>query len=414
MEQERRQWTRIKPTQLVYVELGADNGGMVRDISENGIGFCAVSAVGDAGKIAFSFTPDGERRLAGNAESAWTDETGKVGGLRFLDVSDQFRGDLHNWLGGHRVPAGSVPPHVPAAAAPLDNLEQAPPDVLSESPKTAKEGPSPRANAMRMAVDAAVPARKDPAHRATLDTVVLPDEGNEIGSQEVQARWPPTIVEEAREASGHRDGMVWRTSGALFLGMLLVVLFLFRQEAGDGLIWLGQKIAGEPHASPIHKSAEGLQAPAPLPDASKMDSPGEETRGVVKKPPSPAAKPGQIAAPSGTLGPAASGQSASSRREPVQKANSQTGSPPGPMPLNALRENKADSVQDLWAQVAKGEISAELALADLYVRGDRVPKNCAQARVLLSAAAKKGNQLAVRKLIDLESRGGGCANSAQQ
>jgi hypothetical protein len=78
------------------------------------------------------------------------------------------------------------------------------------------------------------------------------------------------------------------------------------------------------------------------------------------------------------------------------------------------RDSGSETVRWLWAEVARGKISSEIDLADMYVHGDRVPKNCAQARVLLSAAAKKGNKIAVRKLVDLDSEGGGCSNSAPQ
>jgi TPR repeat protein len=50
-------------------------------------------------------------------------------------------------------------------------------------------------------------------------------------------------------------------------------------------------------------------------------------------------------------------------------------------------------------------VEAELTLAELYIRGEGVPKNCGQARVLLSAAAKKGNQTASEELAQLVRNG---------
>ncbi len=365
MRQERRQWTRIRPTQLVYVELGADNGGMVRDISETGIGFCAVRAVAGGEKITFVFTLEAERRLEGNAQSAWTDVTGKVGGLRFLEVSDEFRRELHGWLRGNSVPAGSVAQHAPAAATPMDRMERPPREPLRELLKPAKEGHSKalRANAMRLAVDAAAAAeKKEPAPRRPLDTPVLSYEVSEVISREVKPRLPrPAIVEQARETSPRGDANVLRAASAMFVVMLLVILFLFPQGAGEGLIWLGKKIAGEPRALPIQQSDGQEQTPSPRQE--QTPSPSEDTSQVD---------------------------------------------------THKERESGAETVRLLWAEVARGKISAEVVLADMYVHGDRVPKNCAQARILLSAAAKKGNEIAVRKLIDLDSEGGGCSNSARQ
>ena len=59
----------------------------------------------------------------------------------------------------------------------------------------------------------------------------------------------------------------------------------------------------------------------------------------------------------------------------------------------------------MWKAVAKQNGAATLLLADLYMRGDGVPKSCDQARLLLVAAAKKGVPEAAQALRNLESSG---------
>jgi hypothetical protein len=61
--------------------------------------------------------------------------------------------------------------------------------------------------------------------------------------------------------------------------------------------------------------------------------------------------------------------------------------------------------QLLWSAVEKGNLTAETTLANLYLRGEGVPKNCDQARVLLSAASDKGDPEAKRKLLELNRTG---------
>ncbi len=61
--------------------------------------------------------------------------------------------------------------------------------------------------------------------------------------------------------------------------------------------------------------------------------------------------------------------------------------------------------QLLWSAVEKGNLTAETTLANLYLRGEGVPKNCDQARVLLSAASDKGSAEAKRKLLELDQTG---------
>lgn len=58
--------------------------------------------------------------------------------------------------------------------------------------------------------------------------------------------------------------------------------------------------------------------------------------------------------------------------------------------------------QQLWSSVQAGNTKAAVALADLYLRGDGVPVNCDQARVLLVVASKENNAEAIKKLQELD------------
>jgi len=59
----------------------------------------------------------------------------------------------------------------------------------------------------------------------------------------------------------------------------------------------------------------------------------------------------------------------------------------------------------LWKAVGKGNLAATMVLSDLYLRGDGVPKNCDQARLLLDAAARKGKASAGERLRNLQAFG---------
>jgi PilZ domain len=59
----------------------------------------------------------------------------------------------------------------------------------------------------------------------------------------------------------------------------------------------------------------------------------------------------------------------------------------------------------LWAMVQAGNGTAAAALAELYLKGEGVPQNCAQARVLLLVASEKHNAAAIRRLADLDKQG---------
>ena len=58
-----------------------------------------------------------------------------------------------------------------------------------------------------------------------------------------------------------------------------------------------------------------------------------------------------------------------------------------------MAAKEADPVE-LWKAVKRGSVNAEVALANLYLEGEAVPKNCEQAHMLLSAASMKGSKAA--------------------
>jgi hypothetical protein len=71
----------------------------------------------------------------------------------------------------------------------------------------------------------------------------------------------------------------------------------------------------------------------------------------------------------------------------------------------ATGAHHAEAAQWLWKSIAKHNSEATLLLADLYLKGDGVPKNCDQARVLLDTAARKGIAGAAERLRNLQAFG---------
>jgi len=67
--------------------------------------------------------------------------------------------------------------------------------------------------------------------------------------------------------------------------------------------------------------------------------------------------------------------------------------------------NSAEGAKWLWKAIAKHNADATLLLSDLYLKGDGVPKNCDQARVLLDAAAVRGMKGAGDRLRHLQAFG---------
>lgn len=69
------------------------------------------------------------------------------------------------------------------------------------------------------------------------------------------------------------------------------------------------------------------------------------------------------------------------------------------------QRNPSAAVEWLWKAIAKRNSNATMLLSDLYLKGDGIPKNCDQARVLLDAAARSGRKDAGERLRHMQAFG---------
>jgi hypothetical protein len=203
----------------------------------------------------------------------------------------------------------------------------------------------------------------------------------------------------------------------MFVLALSVGIYVFHREVGAGLIWLGENMGGRPEgatgASPnapdSGRPADPSAAPATggnppqsgLAAGLASGQPVAQEQPAVGSP-APSTADAEPSPPSRSLpAPGSSPGTSASAPEPGQSEYSQA--------VQLLRANfgvgTADAVQLLWISVEKGNPNAEIALADLYWHGRGVPKNCDQTRILLAAAARKGNPEARRQLERFQQEG---------
>ena len=183
----------------------------------------------------------------------------------------------------------------------------------------------------------------------------------------------------------------------------------YRQTLGESLIQLGEKIGGQSRAS----------APANVDHSPASPSAAVDSQNTL--PPADVHQPGdnRVAAPasSGSSSPANSPASQPTTPQPAAPTSQfrpqsiQPSAIPQPE-LAAGREvipgkpkHPPEDVASLWIAVENGDTLAEVHLANRYISGDGVEKNCDQARILLQAAAKHGDELAVKRLAQLSSSG---------
>jgi hypothetical protein len=115
---ERRNSPRIAVNGLAYVNLAPDNGGIVLNVSEEGLCFQSRAPVRSVDSIRFWFSYRSQRIDAGGgpastsepsrggvsrfievaSELAWTDDTRKKGGLRFKNLPEVARQQIRDWM----------------------------------------------------------------------------------------------------------------------------------------------------------------------------------------------------------------------------------------------------------------------------------------------------------------------------
>src|SRR6202162_4316441 len=98
---ERRLHTRTPVTPQAFVKFGANNYGFVFNISEDGLVFAPTGtltlAVGAIAKMRFQL-PDSKEWIETSGEVAWIAESQKEAGVRFVDLMEDTRVKIRNWI----------------------------------------------------------------------------------------------------------------------------------------------------------------------------------------------------------------------------------------------------------------------------------------------------------------------------
>ena len=102
---EHKRSPRHRVDKLAYVDLGPENGGMVIDVSNGGISFQGIQPLTEGQFLQISFKLPGiSQSMQAGAQVVWLNDSGKGGGLRFVDIPDQTRELVDQWLSGQAAP----------------------------------------------------------------------------------------------------------------------------------------------------------------------------------------------------------------------------------------------------------------------------------------------------------------------
>ena len=197
---ERRHIPRTTMEKLAPIQIEPNNGGIVLNVSGEGLCFHSIAAVEKNGPLRFSLLEQ-NRRIAACGQLAWTDEMQKVGGVRFTTLTAEASEQVQNWI--------SQP------AAPLEEHET---------------------STLGSAVLKAFPSFR--AHR--------PDAIADSGNSAAFAAALPKMRVRIR-VSGFARGLA---TGILIsaLSASVFLLYAHRSDIGESLIHLGERLTAKPEA----------------------------------------------------------------------------------------------------------------------------------------------------------------------
>lgn len=193
----------------------------------------------------------------------------------------------------------------------------------------------------------------------------------------------------------HRSAVRWQFALGVLIGVLAsaaVAIPAFHYAKTRQEATFLQKASGQTTLAPSD-SATASQGTKEAPAGSSALSTPPKTQSP--KPPNHSAN--------GPVEPATA-------RERTKSSASFAASAPAPLTDASLKRSEPTkktlaTLAQLWASYEAGDAKAAVALADIYLRGEGVPVNCEQARVILLAASKQNSAEATRKLRDLDATG---------
>jgi TPR repeat protein len=182
-----------------------------------------------------------------------------------------------------------------------------------------------------------------------------------------------------------------------------------------------QSTSGSAQVASKAQTAAATTLPAPAsapPSTPKADAPEQHQ---VSNEPADVPSRDAAADPTSEETPAKSGRDTTAKAAPPSTLTTEKNPPSESLAGNGAEElavaqrylsgsngeprNSVEAAKWLWKAMGKHNGSASVLLADLYLKGDGVPKNCDQARILLDSAALRGTKDAGERLRHLQAFG---------
>lgn len=376
MKWDRRRHPRKTPQSFTFLQLERDEGGRVVDLSEEGLRFESFSPIRTANPVPLWFSFNLRDRIEATGQVVWTDIRKEVGGLVFINLNPVARQLIREHLA--EISAEETVTQAARATGTNGEALHAASSVFARSAGLAVV---PRLGEVRFPERSAFEFAESPASELVLTEVPdSPDQG-------------PLVPLERFVAATRSQFLRGLLLGILAATLILIPIFKYALRSQSGATGTEAPAA----SSPASARVEGDAAAAKLPSAppSAVDNPAASSKSAPVKPGND--YPGNpLASPP--------------RRNVSDSPRTQATATASPLARTASTDlghakGSSSNPDQLWQAVQSGNARAAVALADLYLRGDGVAANCAQARILLQFAAQKSNPEGIKKSRELEKSG---------
>ncbi len=329
---------------LGFIQIFGDEGGKILNISESGLSFESFAPLGESKTLQFWFSLNLRDRIEAMGEVVWLDAGTKVGGLRFVNPSNQV-------------------------------LEH----IRCYSKEIRPNGTSRRGTLFANTLAKQIAAEASNAAAPTGCELPRP-----------QAFDSTELISGQRHREECRRRFVLGLVAGLFIASTVTVAAYRFWVPRRPVAMIANQV--EPFSPPRTSSADTVFPTPPVPQT--IDPPPKQSSLVTSR-----MRPTSVATES------KASQELASLSLPLQASGPALAARSVASPQMQNSPKKAVSSQQLWSAVQAGDTNAAVILADRYLRGEGVPVNCLQARVLLLVASEKKNADAIKKLDELDKAG---------
>lgn len=276
-----RRVARHRVAGLMYLDLGSGNGGFPINISEDGMGFQGVSPLEQDQEICVKFKLDGVAELVtAKAKVVWLTETRKGGGLQFIDLAEDSRRQINEWI----ALQGQVGRPVARPAAAISRVEPKAPSPAPGVPLVADQGENPTQGIPVFAMQ--LPSSSLPENNAA--PIIAPNVTSDKAEHPVIQSLPklpsdpsaglkrpsPQIsAQPAKDKEKHS----WARSSVFMLGLAASIAMIV---VSGGILWplrgtlLGHSVSENPAQTVVQPASAPMAAQPP--EKAAVDEPSSD------------------------------------------------------------------------------------------------------------------------------------------